>query len=101
MRRTDRADIFDNFTPDQAAEVAALIASMPGCKLTVRRSRRRPLARHNIPRGFLAWTALYPPIRIENVTVTYQPDAKPLEVHAPRGRVPGFIPMRRLDGRRH
>lgn len=40
--RPERGDILDNFTPEKAAEVAALIASMPGCKLTVRRSRRRP-----------------------------------------------------------
>lgn len=41
--RPVRGDILDNFTPDQAAFVGALIATMPGAKLTVRRSRRRPL----------------------------------------------------------
>jgi hypothetical protein len=58
--RPARGDILDNFghisngSSADPSEVAALIASMPGCKLTVRRSRRRP--------GM--WTASYTAPRI-------------------------------------
>jgi len=40
--RPDRRDILDNFSPEQAEFVAELWESMPGAKLTARRSRRRP-----------------------------------------------------------
>lgn len=40
--RPERGDILDNFTPDMAQFVADLLKTMPGARLVVRRSRRRP-----------------------------------------------------------
>lgn len=42
--RPERGDILDNFTPDMAQFVADLLKTMPGARLVVRRSRRRPWA---------------------------------------------------------
>ena len=42
--RPERGDILDNFTPDMAQFIADLLKTMPGARLVVRRSRRRPAA---------------------------------------------------------